>query len=71
MVGGGGGATPVRERRRGLAGEVQGGGRNPFRVSIGAEEGRNGGSTELRRRPAMVVAALVPWAREKGRAGLL
>ena len=37
---GGGGATPARERRRGLAGEVQGGERNPFRGSIGAEEGR-------------------------------
>jgi len=56
VVGGGGGATPARERRRGLAGEVQGGERNPFRGSIGAEEGRNGGSTELRRRPAMVAA---------------
>ena len=56
MVGGGGGATPVRERRRGLSDEVQGGERNPFRGSIGAEEGRNGGSTELRRRPAMVAA---------------
>ena len=54
---GGGGATPARERRRGLAGEVQGGERNPFRGSIGAEEGRNGGSTELRRRPAMVAMA--------------
>ena len=52
-----GGATPARERRRGLAGEVQGGERNPFRGSIGAEEGRNGGSTELRRRPAMVAMA--------------
>ena len=40
MVGGGGGATPARERRRGLAGEVQSGERNPFRGSIGAEEGR-------------------------------
>ena len=40
MVGGGGGATPARERWRGLAGEVQGGERNPFRGSIGAEEGR-------------------------------
>ena len=37
---GGGGATPARERWRGLAGEVQGGERNPFRGSIGAEEGR-------------------------------
>ena len=52
-----GGATPARERRRGWAGEVQGGERNPFRGSIGAEEGRNGGSTELRRRPAMVARA--------------
>ena len=52
-----GGATPARERRRGWAGEVQGGERNPFRGSIGAEEGRNGGSTELRRRPAMVAMA--------------
>ena len=52
-----GGATPARERRRGLAGEVQGGERNPFRGSIGAEEGRNGGSTELWRRPAMVAMA--------------
>ena len=34
-----GGATPARERRRGWAGEVQGGERNPFRGSIGAEEG--------------------------------
>ena len=40
VVGGGGGATPARERWRGLAGEVQGGERNPFRGSIGAEEGR-------------------------------
>ena len=52
-----GGATPARERRRGWAGEVQGGERNPFRGSIGAEEGRNGGSKELRRRPAMVAMA--------------
>jgi hypothetical protein len=52
-----GGATPARERRRGWAGEVQGGERNPFRGSIGAEEGRNGGSTELRRCPAMVARA--------------
>ena len=52
-----GGATPARERRRGWAGEVQGGERNPFRGSIGAEEGRNGGSTELRRRSAMVAMA--------------
>ena len=57
VVGGGGGATPARERRRGLAGEVQGDERNPFRGSIGAEEGWNGGSTELRRRPAMVAMA--------------
>ena len=40
MVGGGGGATPARERWWGLAGEVQGGERNPFRGSIGAEDGR-------------------------------
>jgi len=35
-----GGPTPALGRRRGLAGEVQDGERNPFRGSIGAEEGR-------------------------------
>ena len=53
-VGGGGCATSARGRRRGLADEVQGGEGNPFRGSIGAEEGRDSGSAELRWRPAMV-----------------
>ena len=65
VVGGGGGATPARERRRGLAGEVQGGERNPFRGSIGAEEGRRVWfHAELSLPAAMVWAAFLRASRE-------
>ena len=62
---GGGGASPATLGGRSRTEELRWGETKLVEGSIWGGTGRNGGSTELRRRPAMVAAALVSWARER------
>ena len=62
---GGGGASPATLGGRIRTEELRWGETKLVEGSIWGGTGRNGGSTELRRRPAMVAAALVSWARER------
>ena len=62
---GGGGASLATLGGRSRTEELRWGETKLVEGSIWGGTGRDGGSTELRRRPAMVAAALVSWARER------